>query len=282
MAKNLRGGFDALFRPTDIGAPADDNETAAKLKISMVEPDPDQPRKAFAEEQLRELADSIAEHGVIQPIIVVNAANGYYRIIAGERRWRAAKLAGLTEIPAIVRSYSDVQAAQIALIENLQREDLNPIEEAQGYKSLIDRFGLTQDGISEKIGKSRSNIANTLRLLNLDPELQAQVRSGALSAGHARALLAISDRAQRLSAAERVISEGLTVRQTEALAKEPPTAKPKPKPKSAKPPYPDIERELAEKFGTKVRIKGSQKGRVEIEYYNMNDLIRIVDLLSAE
>ncbi len=280
MAKSLRDGFDALFRPTDIGATAEESETAAKLKISMVEPDPNQPRKVFAEEQLRELADSIAEHGVIQPIIVVSAANGYYRIIAGERRWRAAKLAGLTEIPAIVRSYSDIQAAQIALIENLQREDLNPMEEAQGYKNLIERFGLTQDSISEKIGKSRSNIANTLRLLNLDPELQAQVRGGKLSAGHARALLAIPDRARRLSAADRVIREGLTVRQTEALSKEP--AADKAKPQAKEPAYPDIERELAEKFGTKVRIKGSKKGRVEIDFYCMEDLIRIVDLLSVE
>ena len=280
MAKSLRDGFDALFRPTDIGATAEESETAAKLKISMVEPDPNQPRKVFAEEQLRELADSIAEHGVIQPIIVVSAANGYYRIIAGERRWRAAKLAGLTEIPAIVRSYSDIQAAQIALIENLQREDLNPMEEAQGYKNLIERFGLTQDSISEKIGKSRSNIANTLRLLNLDPELQAQVRGGKLSAGHARALLAIPDRARRLSAADRVIREGLTVRQTEALSKEPAAAKAKLQAKE--PAYPDIERELAEKFGTKVRIKGSKKGRVEVDFYCMKDLIRIVDLLSVE
>ncbi len=246
----------------------------------MIEPRPDQPRKVFNKEQLQELADSIAEHGVIQPIILVNGENGYYRIIAGERRWRASKLAGLTEIPAIVRDYSEVQAAEIALIENLQREDLNPIEEAMGYKSLMERFGLTQDKISERVGKSRSNVANMLRLLNLDPEIQSMVQEGKISAGHARALLAIPEKAARIDAAGKIVSEGLTVRQIEQLSKRTPKKAVK-KPAASKEAamYPDVEKELSEKFGTKVNIKGGEKGKIEIEFYSMDDLIRIVDLL---
>ncbi len=280
MSRQLGRGYDSLFEKTDI-QPSDldsDTENAVKIKLSLVEPRPDQPRKAFNQEQLRELADSIAEHGVIQPIIVTKGENGYYRIIAGERRWRAGKLAGLSEIPAIVRSYSDVQAAEIALIENLQREDLNPMEEAMGYKSLMDKFGLTQEKISERVGKSRSNVANMLRLLNLDAEIQVMVQSGKLSAGHGRALLAIPDKETRIAAAKRVVEEGLTVRQAEELGKT--SAKPRKKKaqSSSASEYPDIEKDLAEKFGTKVKIKGKEKGKIEIEYYNMEDLIRIIDL----
>lgn len=284
MKRQLGRGFESLFDSTadgDIAELTGENETAKKIKVSMIEPHPNQPRKMFDKEQLQELADSIAEHGVIQPIIVVNGENGYYRIIAGERRWRASKIAGLTEIPAIIRDYSEVQAAEIALIENLQREDLNPIEEAMGYKSLIDRFGLTQDKISERVGKSRSNVANMLRLLNLDPEIQSLVQSGKISAGHARALLAIASREQRLDAAKRIADEGLTVRQVEELAKN------KPKPVSKKSAvkadtaiYPDVEKDLSEKFGTKVKIKGGDKGKIEIEFYSMDDLIRIIDIIS--
>ncbi len=282
MKKQLGRGFDALFESTDSADIADltaENESAQKIKLSLIEPHPNQPRKNFDKEQLQELADSIARHGVIQPIIVVDGENGYYRIIAGERRWRAAKLAGLSEIPAIVRSYSDVQAAEIALIENLQREDLNPIEEAQGYKSLMERFGLTQDSISERVGKSRSNVANMLRLLKLDPEIQTMLRSGKLSAGHARALLSISEREKRLAAANRIVDEGLTVRQAELLAKEK-SARKKSPPKKTDPQYPDVEKDLAEKFGTKVRINGSDKGKIEIDFYSMEDLIRIIDIMN--
>ncbi len=283
MKRQLGRGFDSFFVPTenmDISELTAENESAVKIKLSLIEPRPDQPRKVFNKEQLQELADSIAEHGVIQPIIVVNGENGYYKIIAGERRWRASKLAGLTEIPAIVRDYSDVQAAEIALIENLQREDLNPIEEAMGYKSLIDRFGLTQDKISERVGKSRSNVANMLRLLNLDPELQAMLQAGKISAGHARALLSIPDKETRISAADRIVNEGLTVRQTEELAKNKPKAVKKKSPhKDDAVMYPDVEKDLSEKFGTKVKIKGGEKGKIEIEFYSMDDLIRIVDLL---
>ncbi len=283
MSKRQLGrGFESLFAATENSSfeELNEGETAKKIKISMIEPRPDQPRKVFNKEQLQELADSIAEHGVIQPIILVNGENGYYRIIAGERRWRASKLAGLTEIPAIVRDYSEVQAAEIALIENLQREDLNPIEEAMGYKSLMERFGLTQDKISERVGKSRSNVANMLRLLNLDPEIQSMVQEGKISAGHARALLAIPEKAARIDAAGKIVSEGLTVRQIEQLSKRTPKKAVK-KPAASKEAamYPDVEKELSEKFGTKVNIKGGEKGKIEIEFYSMDDLIRIVDLL---
>ena len=284
MKKSLGRGYDSLFSPTSqgIGDLLSENETAVKMKISQIEPDPDQPRKIFEQEQLQELADSIAEHGVIQPIIVVSGENGYYRIIAGERRWRAAKIAGLSEIPVIVRDYSDAQAAEISLIENLQREDLNPIEEAMGYKSLIDRFGLTQDKISERVGKSRSNVANMLRLLNLDPELQAYVRGGKLSTGHARALLAITDREKRLEAANRIINEGLTVRQVEELTRSAPKPEKNAVARKKQSEYPDIEKDLSEKFGTKVKIKGGSKGKIELEFYSMEDLIRIIDILNIK
>lgn len=282
MSKRQLGrGFEALFQPTAEGGFGllEEGEATKKIKLSLIEPRPDQPRKYFGEEQLRELADSIAEHGVIQPIIVVPAENGYYQIIAGERRWRAAKLAGLAEIPAIVRSYSDVQAAEVALIENLQREDLNPIEEAAGYKNLMDKFGMTQDSISERVGKSRSNVANMLRLLNLEPEILVMVQNGEISAGHGRALLSVPERGRRLETARRIAAEGLTVREVEEIAKNGSVKKKAPKKAKTAALYPDIERRLGEKFGTKVIIKGGEKGKVEIEFYNMDDLIRIVDLL---
>lgn len=279
MSKRQLGrGFEELFAATANLSGLDNDNSALNIKVSLIEPRPDQPRKYFDKEQLQELADSIAEHGVIQPVILVKGENGYYRIIAGERRWRAAKLAGLTEIPAIVRDYSDVQAAEIALIENLQREDLNPIEEAQGYKDLMDRFGLTQDKISERVGKSRSNVANMLRLLNLESELQILLQSGRISTGHARALLAVPEGEKRVELGKRVAAENLTVRQVEELAKKKDPAA-RPKPRVSAPKYPDVERTLSEKFGTKVSIKGGKKGKIEIEFYSADDLTRIVDLL---
>lgn len=285
MRKQLGRGFDSLFEKTDFASEDLNgaNESAMKIKISMIEPRPDQPRKVFDQEQLQELADSIAEHGVIQPIIVVKGENGYYNIIAGERRWRASKLAGLAEIPAIVRQYTDEQAAEIALIENLQREDLNPMEEALGYKSLMDKFGLTQEKISERVGKSRSNVANMLRLLNLDADIQVMVQSGKISAGHARALLAVPEREKRIEAAKMIAEQGLTVRQIEELGKTSPKKKKK---SSAKKPmmaeYPDVEKDLGERFGTKVKITGKEKGKIEIEYYSIEDLIRIIDIFDLK
>ena len=281
MKRGLGQGLDALFARTAIN----ENDTLQNnpgdvrmIKTSLIEPRKDQPRKNFDREQLQALANSISEHGVIQPIIVVEGKNGYYSIIAGERRWRASKLAGLSEIPAIVRTYDELQIAEVALIENLQREDLNPIEEALGYKTLMERFSMTQDKVSERVGKSRSNIANMLRLLSLEDEIKGMLAQNQLSMGHARALLSLPEGEKRVQTAKRIISEGLNVRQAEEIGKEMP-ASPK-KVRSAKESaYPDVERTLSRKYGTKVKIKGNRKGKIEIEFYSVADLTRIVDLM---
>ena len=282
MKRALGQGLDALFART-AGNVADsktgEQGEVRMLKTSMVEPRKDQPRKNFDREQLQALANSISEHGVIQPIIVTEGKNGYYSIIAGERRWRASKLANLTEIPAIVRTYDEMQVAEVALIENLQREDLNPIEEALGYKTLMDKFSMTQDKVSERVGKSRSNIANMLRLLSLEDEIKQMLAENKLTMGHARALLSLPEGLKRVQAAKRIVSEGLNVRQAEALGKEMPAA-PKKSKGTKESVYPDVERDLSRKFGTKVRIKGNRKGKIEIEFYSVADLTRLVDLLN--
>ena len=280
MQRVLGQGLDALFEKTDAFS---ENENSDKnevimLKTSQIEPRRDQPRKNFDREQLQALANSIAEHGVIQPIIVTEGSNGYYNIIAGERRWRAAKIANLSEMPVIIRNYDELQIAEVALIENLQREDLNPIEEALGYKTLMEKFSMTQDKVSERVGKSRSNVANMLRLLSLEDEIKVMLAENRLSMGHARALLSLPDGVDRVEAAKKIADEGLTVRAVEALAKE--ESKPAKKKKSEKESiYPDVERMLSEKYGTKVRIKGNRKGKIEIEFYSVKDLTRIVDIL---
>lgn len=279
MKRVLGQGLDALFEKTASDAQEQKEQgDVVMLRTSLVEPRRDQPRKHFDREQLQALANSIAEHGIIQPIIVTEGNNGYYNIIAGERRWRAAKLANLSEIPAIIRDYDELQIAEVALIENLQREDLNPIEEALGYKTLMERFSMTQDKVSERVGKSRSNVANMLRLLSLEDEIKSMLAENRLSMGHARALLSLPEGASRVEIAEKIADEGLTVRAVEALAKEdtPPKKVRKTEKTSV---YPDVERTLSEKYGTKVRIKGNRKGKIEIEFYSVKDLTRIVDLL---
>lgn len=281
MRRVLGQGLDALFSKTDIddSAMGEVRQNEVKMiKTSLIEPRRDQPRKNFDREQLQALANSISEHGVIQPIIVVEGQNGYYSIIAGERRWRASKLAGLSEMPAIVRTYDELQIAEVALIENLQREDLNPIEEALGYKTLMEKFSMTQDKVSERVGKSRSNIANMLRLLSLEDDIKEMLAENKLSMGHARALLSLPEGKGRVDAAKKIISEGLNVRQAEELGKEMPPSSKKTRGSKASA-YPDVERTLSEKYGTKVRIKGSRKGKIEIEFYSVADLTRIVDLL---
>lgn len=279
MKRGLGQGLDALFAQTV--SPETDAEVkqdgVKMIKVSLAEPRKDQPRKNFDREQLQALANSIAEHGVIQPIIVTEGENGYYTIIAGERRWRASRLAGLSEIPAIVRTYDELQIAEVALIENLQREDLNPIEEALGYKTLMEKFSMTQDKVSERVGKSRSNVANMLRLLSLEDEIKEMLAQNKLSMGHARALLALPEGEKRVLAAKRIIAEGLTVRQVEDLGKEKPVSKKKSEKETS---YPDVERMLAQKYGTKVKIKGKHKGKIEIEFYSVKDLTRIVDILN--
>ena len=283
MNRALGRGFESFFEKTDDGISSGgrDETKVVMLKTSMVEPRRDQPRKNFDREQLQALAASISEHGIIQPIIVTEGKNGYYSIIAGERRWRASRIANLTEIPAIVKTYSEIQAAEVALIENLQREDLNPIEEAEGYKLLMDRFGLTQDKVSERIGKSRSNVANMLRLLTLGDKIKEYLSGGKLTTGHARALLAVSNHALRDKLADKIIDEGLTVRQTEIMVKEPEKAAEKPKTakKAAESHYAELEHLLSEKYGTKVRVKGNKKGKIEIEYYSVDELTRIIDAM---
>ena len=281
MKRVLGQGLDALFESTDntySEAENTEKNEVVMLRTSQIEPRRDQPRKNFDREQLQALANSISEHGVIQPIIVTEGNNGYYSIIAGERRWRAAKIANLSEMPAIIRSYDELQIAEVALIENLQREDLNPIEEALGYKSLMEKFSMTQDKVSERVGKSRSNVANMLRLLSLEDEIKVMLAENRLSMGHARALLSLPEGVDRVKAAKKIADEGLTVRAVEALAKE--DKKPEKKKKTEKTSvYPDVERMLSEKYGTKIRIKGNRKGKIEIEYYSVKDLTRIVDLL---
>lgn len=259
-----------------------DENIVSELKIIDVEPNPDQPRKEFDKEKLEALKSSISEIGVILPIIVTKKESGRYQIIAGERRWRAAKLAGLKTIPAIVKDYKEKEAAEVALIENLQREDLNPIEEAKGYKSLIDGFSMTQEQISKRVGKSRSAITNSLRILNLPDDIIKYLISGEITQGHARALLSIPDDSKKKELALRIIKEGLNVRQVEALCKNYCEDK-KIKKKKASPIDVEIKSiadKLSKSLSTKVTIKhGAKKGKIEIEYYGNDDLDRILQFL---
>lgn len=254
-----------------------------ELNITQVEPNANQPRKTFDNEKLEILADSIRQHGLIQPIIVTKNENDTYTIVAGERRWRAAKKAGLTKISAVIKEYSSQTVTEVALIENLQREDLNPIEEALGYRDLINTYNLTQEQISQRIGKSRSAIANSMRLLSLEPELQKYVISGEISEGHARAALSLEGITLREFFINRIIEDGLNVRQAEKLAKE---LQKEPKPAKTKEisaydvEIQRIQSNLESHFGTKVKINhGNKKGKIEIEYYGNDDLERILNLL---
>ena len=255
------------------------------LPISQVEPGLKQPRKRFDEDSLQDLADSIRTHGVIQPLTVRRLASGYYQIIAGGRRWRAAKIAGLTEIPAVIIEADDRKVMELGLIENLQREDLNPVEEANGYKVLMDEYGLTQEEVAQRVGKSRPAVANALRLLALPDPVHQLLEEGKLSAGHARAILAAPTGELQKKLAQKVIAEDLSVRQTEALAKRLAAGEKEPPP--APPPGPDLsiylraaEKSLAARFGRKVNIiSGKKKGKIELEYYNPEDLNTLLDLL---
>ncbi|WP_295580067.1 ParB/RepB/Spo0J family partition protein [uncultured Oscillibacter sp.] len=252
------------------------------LPISQVESCSSQPRKAFDEAALAELAESIREHGIIQPLTVRKLASGYYQIIAGERRWRAARLAGLSEVPAIVIEADDRKAAELAMIENLQREDLNPMEEAAGFQALIDNYHMTQEEAAQRVGKSRSTVTNALRLLGLTPSVRTLVESGKLSAGHARALLPLSPTLQE-NAAGAVVSGGLSVRQTEALAKRlAAEKKPVPPPITAGVDYAaEAQKDLSSRLGRGVRIvTGRKKGRIELEYYGVDDLNDLLEALA--
>ena len=276
----LGKGLGALLG--DAALRTDTSENLQSLPISQVECNADQPRKRFDDTALDELADSIREHGVLQPLTVRRLGTGYYQIVAGERRWRAARLAGLTEVPAIVIEADDRKATELALIENLQREDLDPLEEAEGYKKLMDSYHMTQEDVANRVGKSRSAVANALRLLGLCPEVRALVEAGKLSGGHARALLPLSATQQK-KAAQTVIDESLSVRQTEALVKKL-TAKPRTK-KEADADAVNYTKlaasELTTKLGRGCRIvPGRKKGKIELDYYGMDDLNDLLDALA--
>lgn len=277
MAKRGLGkGLDALFISEEIPE-RQEGDTIVSLRVAEVEPNSAQPRKVFRPEQLEELAASVKEHGIIQPIVVSKNEKGFYTIIAGERRWRAARLANLKEIPAIIREYDKKTASEVALIENLQRENLNPMEEADGFRNLMDLYGMTQEEISEKIGKSRSAVANALRLLSLTEPIRALVRDGKLTAGHARALLSVPGEAQRMALATRVIEEGLSVRALERLCA---AAKSEPRKKVVhyEAELRDMEQRMTKKIGARVRFSGdNKKGKIEINYNSNDELERILE-----
>ena len=257
------------------------------LPISEVQPGLKQPRKRFDEESLADLADSIRTHGIIQPLTVRRLSSGYYQIIAGERRWRAAKLAGLREVPAVIIEADDRTVMELALIENLQREDLNPVEEAAGYQVLLDEYGLTQEEVAQRVGKSRPAVTNALRLLALPDAVRQLLEEGKLSAGHARAILAAPTGDLQKKLAQKVVHDGLSVRQTEALAKRLATRQEEAEEElqpSAEPDYSiylrSAEKDLSDRFGRKVTIvNGKKKGKIELEYYNTEDLNLLLETL---
>ena len=280
--RGLGAGLDALFAAN--GYEEEENIEQTTLPIGKVEPRADQPRVSFDEEELQELADSIAQYGVIQPITVRRLEGGYYQIIAGERRWRAARMAGLTEIPVRVLEADDKLTAELALVENLQRSDLNPIEEAKGYQSLMRDYGLTQEETARSVGRSRPAVTNAMRLLNLSPAVRKLVEEGKLSAGHARALLPLEKDDIQLQAAEEVIRNGLSVRKTEALAARL-LKQPKQQPQETDEIRVDyaaeVSSQLSKVWGRKVRLTDGRKiGKIEIEYYGAEDREALIELLS--
>lgn len=255
------------------------------MKISMIEPNREQPRKKFDEDALQELSESIKQYGILQPLLVSDKKD-YYEIVAGERRWRAAKMAGLKEVPVVVKEFSTQEIVEISLIENIQREDLNPVEEAMAYKRLIDEFHLKQDEIAERVSKSRTAVTNSMRLLKLDSRVQQMMVDEMISAGHARAILAISDPEQQYNAAMKVFDEKLSVRETEKLVKSiltPTKKKPVVSNQSEDAIYESLEEKMKGITGTRVFIhrKKNNKGKIEIEYYSRDDLDRIIDLFES-
>lgn len=268
----LGRGLESLFVDNSV---EELNSSVTKLKIMDIEPNHEQPRKTFDEKALSELADSIAQHGVLQPLVVRPQTNGSYQLVAGERRWRAARLAGLTEVPVVIKDLTDSEMVEIAMVENLQREDLNPLEEALGYKYMMEKLSITQEQAAQKVGKSRPVIANALRLLKLPEEIQSMLGDNLISSGHARALLAFEDEGEMISVAKRIIKEDLSVREIENLAK-----KAKKLPKEKKEPkrdkfFSEVELALVDNLGRKVKIKENGKkgsGVLEIEFFDKSDL----------
>lgn len=292
-ARGLGKGLDSLI-PNAMGEAKVKKDTKQEtpdkgpetiVKITKVEPNREQPRKNFDEDALQELADSIKQFGLLQPILVQDRKD-YYEIIAGERRWRAAKLAGLKEVPVIIRNYTEQEIVEISLIENIQREDLNPIEEAQAYKRLLTEFNLKQDEVAERVSKSRTAVTNSIRLLKLSDEVQRMVIDDMISTGHARALLAVESPEEQYNLAQKIFDEKLSVRDVEKLVKN--LHKPaKPKKlddKALQAIYQDIEEKLKQKLSTKVSVtsKGEGAGKIEIEFYNHEDLDRILDMIGNQ
>lgn len=280
----LGKGYDALFVDNSFEE-IDDNKNVVTLRLSDIEPNKNQPRQYFDDEALSELADSIKEHGVLQPLIVRPLADGGYQLVAGERRWRASRLAGLSEVPVIVRSLTDSEVAVIALIENLQREDLNPIEEAEGISNLIGEYGFTQEQAAEKLGKSRSAVTNTLRLMGLPERVRGLVSDDFLSAGHARTLLGLDDKSKIEETADEVITKKLSVRETEKLVKQKNSgAQKSPKRKKQRDTiYDEVELSLSDALGRKVTVKESGKGgKLEFEFFDTEDLQKLANIIAAE
>ena len=283
MARGLGTGLGALLGDEAMDEP----QGGSYLPIEKIEPRADQPRSDFDQEALEELAESIRQHGMIQPVTVRKLDGGYYQIIAGERRWRAARMAGLREIPVRILDVDDQETAELALIENLQREDLNPVEEAQGYRALMDGYGLTQEKVAQRVGRSRPVIANALRLLNLPESVQEMLSSGELTLSHARAILELQSAADQETAAQQTVERGLSVRETTALVKKLASAGKSSKEKKDPRIAPDgvdymaqVEKELTDIMGRRVKIAaGSKRGKFEIEYYDREDFERLYQVL---
>lgn len=276
LKKGLGKGLQALIPEAASG----DREALVEVEIARIYPNPKQPRRSFDEEKLLELAASIKEHGVVQPVLLRRRGEDF-ELVAGERRWRASQKAGLDIIPALIKDFSEAQMMEIALIENLQREDLNPVEEALAYRTLINEFGLTQEQLAQRLGKSRPQISNTLRLLALSEEVQDELAAGRLSMGHAKVLLGVEDRQAQERLARRIVADALSVREVEQLVKNLGSGRPRPLPKrkspGADPELSEVEERLRQALGTPVKIvPGRPKGRIEVNYYGIEDLDRIV------
>ncbi|MGF9905199.1 ParB/RepB/Spo0J family partition protein [Brevibacillus porteri] len=280
MSRGLGKGLNALITSNLI----EEGEQVKEVSINEIRPNPYQPRKEFEQSAIEELAQSIKEHGIIQPLIVRKSIKGY-ELVAGERRLRAAKVAGLKEVPVVVKAYTDQQLMEIALIENLQRENLNPLEEAEAYDKLISHHDYTQEQLAQKIGKSRPHVANMLRLLQLPEKIRKMVLAAELSMGHSRALLGVTDKKVQQQLANDVVEKGLSVRQLEELVKQLNVSRETKKKKPAKnePVLIEMEERLRSRFGTSVKIKkGSKRGKIEIDFYSQEDLERIIDMLNIE
>lgn len=276
MKKGLGKGLGALIESVE-----NDNNGVKEFRINEIEPNIDQPRKHFNDEKLAQLAESIKQHGVVQPLIV-HRDGSTYKIVAGERRWRAARIAGLQTVPVIVRELSSKQVMEIALIENIQREDLNPIEEAEAYERLISEYGMTQEEVSETVGKSRPAITNSIRLLSLQDKIKSSLISGEISSGHARALLSIDSNDVQLKALDEINRKELSVRETELLVKQLSIPKKPKKTKVSDAEHQAIEERFREIFGTRVRIMNNKKnGKILIEYYSLDELDRIISIVET-